>query len=311
MPKTLLLTSLRAVSTTSIVLRTTAPTSSGQNTPGQWVPAPPALFTPPITLPGRLEETTRWGRKATRGSASLLLSAQGNVRSPCWPWSTRKTKITLHRQRRTWSISTIPSESPPLDARASWAARRAPWNQTASPTPRQSPAAARTPASPKAPACRPCKALRTPKLATGRSTSSSCWIRVLRRTRCGCRIPGFVRLSALACNPTSTPATRRTSTHKPRARTTITARTYLCPRRAVSTTSLAGEVLSIAKIKNISLSCESFVWLAGRILAQWWSSCERRIHVFSRLQFSFLFWILDIYQDNFRSFVLLFSFCLI
>ena len=52
MPKTLSQTSLRAVSTTSIVLRMTAPTPSGQNTPGQLAAAPPALFTPPPTLPG-------------------------------------------------------------------------------------------------------------------------------------------------------------------------------------------------------------------------------------------------------------------
>lgn len=244
-PKTLLLTSQRALCTTSIVLHTTAPTSSGQSTAGRSVPAPPALFTLPPTLPGRWGETKRWGRKATRGSASLSLSLQGSVRFLCWPWSIRKTwsKITLPRQKKTWSISTTLSESPPLDAKVWWAARRAPSNQTASPTPQQSPAAARTPDSPKRAERKTRKVRKTPNLATGRSTSSSCWIRALKRRRWGCGIRGCVHLRDTACNLTSTPVTQRTSTRRARTRATITARTYLCPRPAVLTTSSAGEAL--------------------------------------------------------------------
>lgn len=186
-----------------------------------------------------------WGKRATTGLAILSVLVWGNARFPCWPLSTRKIQAEnmLLRQRKTWSISTTPWESPPLDARASWAARRARLNQTASPTPRQSPAAARTPASPKVLACKPSKAHRTPKLAIGRSTSSLCWIRVWRKTRWGSGIPGFARHSTLACNHTSTPATRRTSTHKQQTRATITVRICLCPRLVVSTTSLTGEVL--------------------------------------------------------------------
>lgn len=185
----------------------------------------------------------RWGRKATMGWASLLGSAQGSVHFLCWTSSTRKTlaKSTLLRQRKTWSISTTHWESPPLDARASWAAHRVPSNQTASPTPQQNPAVARMPASLKQLECKPCKVRRTPKLATGRSISSLCSIRALRKTRWGWGILGCVHLSALACNPTSTPATLRISTHKPQARAAITMRICLCLRLVVSTTSSIGE----------------------------------------------------------------------